>query len=65
MGPSRCGIEDTAPAMVQLAMGWVTAEEYHRRTPARSTNEPYYECGKRKHDAAVARRRKRKRGGPK
>jgi hypothetical protein len=51
------------PAMIPLAMGWVAADLYR---PSRSMNEPSvheYACGKAKHDAAVARRKKRKRGG--
>jgi hypothetical protein len=50
--------------MVHLAMGWVAADNYR---PARRTPNPDagYQCGRKKHDAAVTRRRKRKNGGPK
>lgn len=65
-GPRTCRIDDSAPAMVNVGMGWVPASTYYSRR--RSMNEQSdrgYSCGKAKHEAAVARRKKRKRGGPK
>jgi hypothetical protein len=62
MGPSMCRIDDDAIAMVHLSMGWAPASQVYAR---RTTPNPDagYVCGKAKHDAAVARRRKRKKGG--
>lgn len=64
--PSRCRIDDDAPAMVHLSMGWALAADVYRSRPRVGQPNPDagYVCGKAKHDAAKARRRKRKRGGP-
>lgn len=64
-GLSWCNRDDDPVAMIQLAMGWTAADSYYGSRPRVVNEDAGYTCGKKKHDAAVARRRKRKRGGKK